>query len=455
MPDSDDTSILDLASWWRGFNDAKLNALVERALQSNLDLQTADARLAAARAQRIATSASLWPSLSGTTSYQRERISPNALKGLITSSRLVGNNGPANGLLSSLGPIGQPFNLFQAGFDANWELDIFGGLKRQAESSEASAQAAVENQRGIRVSLSAEVARDYLDLIVLRRRLEIAKLRLNNYAKLENYTRNAYQEGLILALDARRAQAEREAAAAAVPDLEAQVTNTRHALAFLLGQPPTALDHELADIGSALPTLPAVPAGLPSDLLRRRPDIRQAERELAAATALVGAAVAELFPKITLTGSVGLQSQDLGNFYNTSSGFYGFGPRLSLPIFQAGRLQANVDAQEAHVQEALHRYQQTVLMGLREVEDTMTSALSEWSRKQALASAEATSRRAAEDAVTLYTEGEANLQTVLDTQRTWYDSQERLALSELAWATGHVALFKALGGGWNLEDGQH
>jgi len=438
----------ELAHWWRGFQDARLSALVERALRGNLDVQAADARLAAARAQSWAANAERWPSLNANSAYQRERISPNALKGILGSAQNSGVSGPSSGLLSSLGPLGEPFNLFQAGFDSAWELDLFGGLRRKEEAAQANAQAAEEGRRGVRVSLSAEVARAYLELTALQKRLGIARQRLENQGKLCELTDNSFHEGWASVLDAKRAKTERETAAAAVPTLEAQIKNTRHGLAVLLGLPPGALERELAEPDTAIPAPPILPAGLPADVLRRRPDIRQAERGLASATASVGAAVAELFPKITLTGAVGLQSQDLGNFANLSSGFYGFGPRLSLPIFQAGRLLANIDTQEARAQEALKHYEKTVLTAFREVEDGLAALNGEQRRKQSLAAAAASGQGSAAAALALYTEGEADLQTVLDTRRSWYDTQDQLAQSELAWATGHVALFKALGGGW-------
>jgi NodT family efflux transporter outer membrane factor (OMF) lipoprotein len=220
-------------------------------------------------------------------------------------------------------------------------------------------------------------------------------------------------------------------------------------LALLLSLPPVGLQAELAKLDQTLPPPPALPTGVPADLLRRRPDIRQAERELAAATASVGAAIAELFPKITLTGAVGLQSQDISNFGQLASGFYGFGPRLSLPLFQAGRLQAMVEAQKQLAEAAAKHYDQTVLTALREVEDALASLHSEQQRKQTLAAAATSGQRNVATARALYQEGAADLQTVLDAQRSWYDVQDQLTDSELAWTLAHIALFKALGGGWN------
>ena len=439
----------DLAHWWRGFQDPKLNSLIRRSLQGNLDLQAANARLLVSRAQVTSAAAALWPRLGMSGGYQRERLSPNALKGILSGAFEGGES--STGLLSSLGPLGEPFNLFQAGFDSSWELDIFGGIKRQKEAAQAAAEATEESRRDIGITLSAEVARLYLEMIALQRRLDIAHQRVENQHKILSLAENAYQEGFANALDAKRAKTEMQAVEASVPMIEAQINNIRHGLAVLLGQQPTALDHEFATLDTEIPHPPVLPVGTPADLLRRRPDIRKAERQVAAANAMIGAATAELFPKITITGAVGLQSQDMGDLASFNSGFYGVGPRFSLPIFQAGRLLANIDAQEARKTEALKEYEKSVLLALREVEDGMSTLNGEYRRQQALLTAETSARNSREAASFIYQEGETELQSVLDSNRTWFDVQEQLVQSQLGWATGHVALYKALGGGWELE----
>jgi NodT family efflux transporter outer membrane factor (OMF) lipoprotein len=439
-------AVNDLSQWWRGFNDERLNRLIERALQGNLDLQAAKTRVLAARAQRDATDAESWPSVNASSAYQRQRISPNALLGVLGSIQGGGQN--KNGLLSTLGPIGTPFNLFQAGFDSSWELDLFGGIRRQQEAAAANASAIVENLRDIQISLAAEVARAYCELTALHTRLAIAEDLVKNQREVQRLAAAGFQEGMATALDVQRAKAELETAESAVAPIAAQIKNTRHALALLSGLAPGALETELADVRAEIPVPPAIQPGLPADLLRRRPDIRQAERTVAAASALIGAAVAELFPKLSLTGSVGLLSTDLSNFTSLSSGFYGFGPRLSLPIFQAGRLSANVKAQEARHQEALAAYDKSVLAALREVEDSLSTVEGEHNRRLALENAEQSARKAAETAKAYYAEGEADLSSVLDSRRVWHNAREQLAQSRLAWATTHVALYKALGGGW-------
>lgn len=437
----------DFTHWWRGFQDEQLNVLIERALQDNLDLKAAKTRIQAARAQINATESERWPSVNASSAYQRQRISPNALLGALGSIQ-GGNNGSNSGMLSTLGPIGTPFNLFQAGFDASWELDLFGGIRRQEDAAQANAEAIGESLHDIQVSLSAEVARLYLELRGLQIRLNIAEDRLKNHRELKRLTEANYSEGFVTALDRQRVNAELSSVESTIAPLVAQIKNTRHALATLLGLSPGGLEQQLANLPLSMPLPPSIQPGLPSDVLRRRPDIRQAERTVAAASASIGAAVAELFPKISLTGAAGFQSQDLSNFTSLSSGFYGFGPRLSLPIFQAGRLLANIDAQEQRHQESIALYDKTVLTALREVEDSLASAQGVKKQRESLESAEQTAAKAANTALAYYREGEVDLQIVLDTRRSWHESREQLAQSQLAWANSHVALFKALGGGW-------
>ncbi|MDD4915907.1 MAG: efflux transporter outer membrane subunit [Methylococcales bacterium] len=435
-----------LTEWWRGFNDPRLNSLVERAMQGNLDLRAAWARIESARAQTQVADAASWPTVNVSGNYQREKISRNALLGMIGSLQ---NGGLGGGNQSSVfGPIGTPFNLFQAGFDSSWELDLFGGIRRQQEAAAANAEAGIENLRDIQVSLAAEVARVYLELTAQTALLAIAQDNVKNQQVIRRLSVARFQEGMATALDEQRAQADLDTAEANVAPLDAQVHNSRHALALLLGLPPGGLDAELAQIAAEVPAPTAIRPGLPAELLRRRPDIRQAERQVASASAAIGVAVAELFPKLTLTGTAGFQSQELGNFTSMASGLYGFGPHLSLPIFQAGRLQANIAGQEARHRESLAAYDKTVLIALREVEDSLATITGEHSRRAALENAEQSARSAAGSAAAYYVEGETDLQNVLDSRRVWQNSRQQLVQGRLNWAIAHVGLFKALGGGW-------
>ncbi len=440
----------ELTQWWLGFKAPKLSALISRALSGNLDLQAAKARLQGARALSEATGAQLWPSVNAFSAYQRQRISPNALLGALGSIQ-GGNTGDNSQLLSTLGPIGTPFNLLQAGFDASWELDLFGGIRRQQQAADANLAAITASAYDVQITLSAEIARHYLELHALECRLQIANERLNNQREVQRFVQQQYQAGWASALQLQSTQTELQALSSALPPLQAQRQNTHHALALLLGRPPQALEQELQSLPAQIPAPPNIALGMPADLLRRRPDIRQAERLAAAASANIGVAVAELFPKIALTGTAGLQSQDLSNFTNLSSGFYGFGPRLSLPIFQMGRIQANIAAQAAQSRAALAVYDKTVLNALREVEDQLALIQSEQQRQQALQAAEQSAHTSIVSAQALYHEGEADWESVLNARKVWLDLREQLLYSQLGWATAHVSLFKALGGGWAAQ----
>lgn len=445
-PETPTTNSASLALWWQGFRDAKLNALIAKALQDNLDLQAADAKLAASRAQTAITTAVLWPRLSGSSGYQRARLSPNALKGMLAGAI---DGGQAIGALTSMGPMGTAFGMFQAGFDSSWEMDVFGGIKRQQEAAQAQEQAQVASRVDLQITLTAEVARQYLLLTALHKHLEIAQTRLEIQHKVTELARQLYREGLAGALDVERAETEQLATEATLPAIETQIKTTRHSLALLLGQTSDRLELEVNTKSAAIPSPPTLPVGTPAEVLRRRPDIRKAERQLAASSAAVGAALAELFPKLALTGAVGLQSQEISDFASLASGFYGFGPKLSIPIFQAGRLLGNLDLQEAKNVEALKLYEKSVLTAFREVEDALATLNGEYRHKQLLEATEANAQKSFASAQSLYAEGLTELQTVLETRRSWLATQDLLADSELAWSVGHVALFKALGGGWD------
>lgn len=448
-------ALKSLSQWWRGFHDPTLNRLIERALRQNPDLAAASARLKATRAEIVIAEAAGWPSLDALASYQRERLSPNAFKGILNSiqdqaSALgTGKNLAQPGVLSPIGPLGTPFDLFLAGFDSTWELDLFGGIARREEAAQANAEAAEAGRDGLEVTLAAEVARLYLETVALECRARVAHARLEDRREEARWAEAAYAEGFIGMPEVHAIRDRLEQEQAIPPHLQEQVEWHRHALALLLGQRPGELDRELSRIPEAVPAPPAIPVGLPSDLLRRRPDLRQAERRVAAASALVGAAVAELFPKISLTGAVGFQSQELSNFVNPSSGFYGFGPRLSLPIFQAGRLKAQVETREALLEETERLYRKAVLDGFREVEDSLSALRSENARLAAETRALREAAEANRGTEAFFWEGEADFRAVLEARRAWRAAQDRQIQSSQRWAVGHVALVKALGGGWS------
>ncbi|QFY41677.1 efflux transporter outer membrane subunit [Candidatus Methylospira mobilis] len=420
----------DLRQWWKGFNDPLLNRLVDMALESSPDLLVAEARLKAARAQTVATAADRMPQLDAQGAYQRIGTIPSSANNLI-----------------------QPGNLTFGSFIMSWELDFFGGVRRRMEAAEADANAQQEYRRDTQVSLTAEVARQYLGLIALQQQMETARRRQDTVREQLRLADGLFEAGMAAVTEVQTQRATVASIEASLPALDERIKNQRHALAILLGSNPTDLEQRLAHLPAELPQPPNVPLDLPADVIRRRPDIRQAEFNVASESASIGAAVAELFPKITLSGVAAIQTQDVTNLINMTNGFYGFGPRVSIPIFQAGRLLANLENQEAQHREALITYQKTVLTAFREVEDQLVSINDETQRRQSLELALSNARIAEQSSMSMYGEGEAELQAALQNRRNQQDIQDDLTQSRLTWVTHYVALYKALGGGWDMNGG--
>lgn len=421
-----------LAQWWTIFNDPVLVSLEKRALKANLDLQVAQARLRQARASRGIAAGGLGPELDVSGSYQRTRYSSS-------STRSSG---------SSAGTVG---DVYQAGFDASWEVDIFGGLRRNLEAADADVRAAEDARRQVMVSLTAEVARNYLELRTLQQRIVIARTNLAAQRHTARLTRQRQQAGFVSGLDAANAEAQASTTAARIPPLESSARQNIHSLGVLLGQDPASLLAELTPVAAIPASPPTVPAGLPSELLRRRPDIRQAEAQLHAATARVGVATADLYPRFTLTGSAGYQSTVFNSWFDWAGRFWSIGPSVSWPIFASGRIKANIELKDAQAQEALLAYRQTVLVSLREVEDALVASTSEQEHRRELASAVAFNQKALDLSTQLYAEGQVEFLNVLQAQGALYTTQDALVSSNGAVGADLIALYKSLGGGWQSE----
>ena len=427
---------LELVRWWTAFEDPLLNSLVDRAVQSNLDLRVAEARIREARASRTVVAAGLWPTLDTFGSYSRNRSSENAL------------NFPSQGGASS---IKLERNLFDTGFDANWEIDVFGGVRRRVEAADATIGATEYSRQDVLVSLLGDVARNYIDLRGAQRRLAVARANLKTQQDSLDLTRVRFDAGLASDLDVARAEAQINATAAQIPVIESALKEAAYSLDLLLGLSPGALWKDL-EKEMAIPNLPAeVLVGLPSDLLRRRPDIRFAERRLAAATAQIGSAVADLFPKFSLTGIYGLQSISASDWFAGRSRYWSIGPTISWPIFDAGRIRANIEIRNAQQEQALYQYEQTVLAALGDVEKSLVNYAQEQVRYRSLNAAVVANRRAVELANELYIRGLNDYLNVLDAQRALYVTETEQAISEATMAANLVALYKALGGGWQIN----
>ncbi|HEX5020349.1 MAG TPA: efflux transporter outer membrane subunit [Candidatus Binatia bacterium] len=432
-----DTRAGELARWWTVFEDPLLNSLVERAVQSNLDLRVAEARIREARAVRAAATAGLWPALDTAGSYTRSRSSENAFN--VPSQG--GTGGGASGIKLER-------NFYNAGFDANWEIDVFGGVRRAVEAADATIEATEYGRRDVLVTLLGDVARNYIDLRGAQRRLAVARANVKTQQDSLELTRVRFDAGLASDLDVARAEAQVNATAAQIPNLESATKEAAYSLDLLLGLAPGALWHEL-EKELAIPTLPPeILVGLPSDLLRRRPDIRVAERRLAAATAQVGSAVADLFPKFFLTGLAGMESISAGEWFTAGSRYWSIGPTIRWPIFDAGRIRANIEIRSAQQEQALNQYEKTVLAALGDVEKSLVNYSQEQVRYRSLNDAVAANRRAVAMAQELYVRGLNDYLNVLDTQRALYVTETELAQSEATMASNLVALYKALGGGW-------
>jgi multidrug efflux system outer membrane protein len=427
---------VEMTRWWTSFNDSLLNSLVERAVQSNLDLRIAEGRIREARAARTVVAADAWPIVDVFGSYSRNRTSANALA--------LGTLAPQGG-----GQLEQ--DLFKTGFDANWEIDVFGGIRRSVEAADATIEASRETRRDVLVTLLGDVAKNYIDLRGFQRRLAVARANLKAQQDTLELTRIRFQAGLTSDLEVAQAEAQANTTAAQIPTLEASLKQAAYSLDLLLGLAPGALWQELSN-EIAIPVLPPeVLVGLPSDLLRRRPDIRVAERRLAAATAQVGSAMADLFPKFSLTGVGGLQSISASDWFTGRSRYWSIGPTISWSIFDAGRIRANIEIRNAQQEQALNQYEKTVLAALGDVEKSLVSYSREQVRQRSLAEAVASSRRAVEMANELYIRGLNDFLNVLDTQRSLYAAENDLAQSEATMASNLVALYKALGGGWEIN----
>ena len=423
-----------IEQWWRNFQDPQLDSLVMRAIQSNLDLRAAEARIRQARAQYGIAVSSEYPAVNANSRFSRSR-----------GSQSVGRS-------SSLGSSNvSPTNLYQIGFDASWEIDVFGGGRRSIEAALGDIEASVEDRRNVLVTLLAEVAKDYIDYRGFARQVVIATQNVKAQRETLAVTRRQFEAGLKTAteLDVARAEALVFTTESQIPALETSLRQTAHALAILLGKEPNALIEEL---GTTKPipeaVIPEIPIGLPSDLLRRRPDIRRSERQLAAATARIGIAVAQLFPQFSLTGSLGMESTKFKNIANSGSHFWSIGPSVSWPIFDFGKIRSTIRVQNALEEQALTVYQATVLNALADVEDSLVAYSREQVRRQMLADSVEANERAVRLATQRYTAGLTDFLSVLDAERSLYAAQDQLVQSNRFVSDDLVALYKALGGGW-------
>ncbi|MGD9424234.1 efflux transporter outer membrane subunit [Pantoea sp. NSTU24] len=431
------------ARWWRSFNDPQLDSLIDRAIAGNLSLQQTVLRIAGAREQLTQAQGSLFPSLGASAKVTRQQL---GLKGLLEANGA--NDQLDSSVASQLNGLTQPVNLYQGSFDASWELDLWGKVRRQVEAANAQQQAAIEQRNDALVSLEAEVARAWLQLRGAQSTIQTLQQQIDVAQQTTELTRSQQQNGLAPLTDVENARAQLSSLQAQLPQYQSQARQAMNGLAVLLGKTPGALDAELAT-PKALPTLPQfVPVGIPATLARRRPDIRQAEATLHAQTAEIGVSVAQLFPSLSLTGQLGVRNTDVSYLDNWSSHFYSYGPSLSIPIFQGGQLVSSVRLARAQQASAALDYRQTVLTALQDVENALVSYRADQQRVTALDETTGALQRTFDLASDSYRQGLSTFLEVLDAQRQLAQAQEQATQARMQSALDLVALYKALGGGW-------
>ena len=413
--------------FWRTFNDDTLNALVTDALKANHDVRIALANLAAARAVHRESRFDLAPTITAGGGYTKQRLSVAQAAGLPREQEL-----------------------YDASLDATWELDLFGRVRRGVEASRATADAAIANARDVQVSVMAEVVRTYFELRGQQLQLDVTRRNIDNQTETLQLTNALYKAGRGTEFDTARAQAQLSISQAGVAPLEAAIKRSMRRLSVLTGREPAALTDRLAPVLD-LPELPAlIPVGDPAALLRRRPDIRGAERQLAAATARIGVAVGDLFPRVTFVGSVGYAAGTGGALGDSGSDTYLIAPGISWAALDLGRVRARIGSARAQSDAALANYEQKVLRALEETENALSDHAASRDRLTQVEVAAQSSRTAAGLAHARYERGVSDFLQVLDAERTQLEIEERYALSRTEAATSLVAVYKALGGGWEL-----
>jgi len=419
--------------WWASFNDAEFNKLIGQAVRANLDLKLAAARVTEARAERGVVKSELFPTVQATALATRDR------------QRVIAFAGGGQ-RTATLVPV--EFNNFQGGFDASWELDVFGRIRRGLQAATADVVAAGEARREVLVTVLGDVGRFYAQLRGFQLRLDIAQKNIRTQQDTLDLTKARAKAGLATELDVARASAQLEATQSVVPTLESGIETSIHRLSVLLGQEPGALRAELLSSAPLPVTPPDVPIGLPSQLLERRPDVRQAEAQIIAATARVGEAKAEFFPRFLLLGSAGRQASQLHDITLGLGNFFAAGPAVSLPIFTGGRIRSQVRVQDARLQLAVIAYRSSILAALEETEDALVSYAKEQARHERLESAVKSNEEAVQLSMELYRAGLTDFLSVLDAQRELYANEDLLAQSRTEKTLDLIALYKALGGGW-------
>lgn len=418
---------LTLAQWWSTLEDPALSSLMERAVRGNLDLKNARARVREARALRGINRAGLFPFIDATGSAVKSRTSENSRDG------------------------GTESELYSVGFDAGWELDVFGGVRRSVEAAEANLEASWENLNDVLVSLLAEVALNYMEVRTFQARFAVAEANIAAQAETFAYTSSRFEAGLSNELPVQQALTNLEATRSQIPSLRTGLAAATNRLSVLLGEQPGAVNRELAE-PRPIPVPPlTVAVGVPADTLLQRPDVRRFERLLAGQTARIGVATADLYPRFFLTGTIGLESLSAGDLFNSASRTWLFGPSVLWNVFDAGAARQRIEFQSALREQVLNDYGSRILLALEEVENDLVAYAQEQLRRESLKAATAAAQRAVLLAQDQYAAGLVDFNNVLVAQRSLLTLQDELARSEGTVTSNLVRLYKALGGGWKFQ----
>lgn len=427
---AEQTDLVNLARWWTVLEDPQLATLEKRAIEGNLDVQVAQARIREARAMRGISHAQFFPALDSDLAATKSRSSESS-------------------------GTGTEWEIYSAGFDASWELDIFGGVKRSVEAAQANLDATGEDLNDLLVSLLAEVALNYLEVRTFQSRLEVSRANIKIQQESYELNHSRFQAGIIGELAVQESLRILASSRSQIPTLEIGLEAAKNRLAVLLGERPGSLHEELST-KQPLPSLPmTIAVGIPAETLRRRPDVRRAERELAAQTARIGVATADLYPKFQLFGTLGLEALSVGDLLQSSSKTWRIGPRMTWNIFDAGAIRQNIQIQNVRQEQALIHYELTILHALEEVENALVAYANEQQRRDFIAKASLAAERAAELANDQYQAGLVSFNNVLDAQRALLILRDELARSDGTVISNLVRLYKALGGSWiSLPSGQ-
>jgi NodT family efflux transporter outer membrane factor (OMF) lipoprotein len=436
---------VDLSAWWQQFHDAELESLISRALAQNLDQLSAQSRVREAREQEIIAGAKGLPQVNAIGNAVHLHSGSNPLEGL-------GGGGQQGGGSSSSGSSSTDLKVYAAGFDATWEIDIFGQVRRSVEAAEAGSEAARWQMRDGEVTLTAEIAADYVTLRSDQARLAILAQQEKSQRDTLALVAARARIGFVTELDVNQQRQLLASTQAQQPPLLADELSMRHAIAVLLGQQPGALDTELAAAAPVPPIPPRLPVGLPSDLLRARPDIRTAERQLAQANANIGVAIADLYPKFDLLGALTLASSHFTSLFNSSSLSEIGAGSITFPIFHGGQIHANIRAKEEEQKQAYYAYQKAVLGAVQNAEDALVRYETEQQRFVALQEGVKSARQSTDLALQQYRAGLVIYTSVLQAQSTQLTAEDNLAQSQAALTSDLVSLYKALGGGWKEGD---